>query len=211
MTFRHIFGNTLLIKVAISRGSYPHTPWSNTEFSKIPVWGHKTDLTSVAAEQKQLLQLVAMLSSTLILQKSLLVCVQAGWDVVPPHTQWACLAAALGCGTNWSRGNEPWCKRESNNSALWKLTLQLLWFFSLLGVTEEEQGCLWDPGTPSSCCRGATEVPNGHRKEEGALKWNTGRRLGVDNMGRGVWVLGQKAMWHRDCPAAWLKEKFPLS
>lgn len=109
-----------------------------------------------------------MVSSILVLQKSLLVCVQAGWDVVPPHTQWACLTAILGCGTNWSHGNEHCCERKSNSSALWKLTFQLLWFFTPLCVTEEEQGCPWDPGTPSTCCRGVTDlVPKGQGSRKG--------------------------------------------
>lgn len=66
------------MKVAISCGFCTHTLDLTQNLVKILVWEHKIDLTAVAAEQRQLLQLVAMLSSILILQKSLLVCCRQG-------------------------------------------------------------------------------------------------------------------------------------
>lgn len=74
------------------------------------------------------------------------------------------------------------------------LTLQLLWLFAPVGVTEEEQGCPRGLGTPSSCCRGATGlVTKGRGEQAGSLKWSTGRRcLGVDNTGWGGGDLSDK-------------------
>lgn len=212
MAFRWFFDQTLLIKVAISWGSCTHTFWSNTEFGKNPClgahsWPHlcgcwaKTAVATCgngfkhprSAEKLIGLRAGRVRCRSTTYTVSMPYCYFGLWNKLKPW-EWALL---------WKKIKQLSTLEADFSAPMIFHPTVCHWGGAGMSVRS------WDP--IHLLQRSHRLSSQGPGEQEGALKWNTGRGWGWTTWARSGWALGQKDMWHKDCPAAWSKEKYPLS